>query len=89
MWALEILMNNYYLYRSCVGKDQLCTSMFPDSCIVQKFQFGKMKASYVLCYGLAPFFKLNFLYIVKQTPYIVVSFDESYNNVIKEVKWMC
>ena len=54
MWALEILMNNYS-YRSCVGKDQLFT-MFPDSSIAQKFQFGKTKASYVICYGLAPFF---------------------------------
>ena len=32
MWALEILMNNYS-YRSCVGKNQLFTSMFPDSSI--------------------------------------------------------
>ena len=75
-------MNNYS-YRSCVGKDQLFTSMFPDSSIAQKFQLGKTKASYVICYGLAPFFKLNLLDIVKQTPYIVISLDESYNNVIK------
>ena len=57
--------------------------MFPDSSIAQKFQLGKTKASYVICYGLAPFFKLNLLDIVKQTPYIVISLDESYNNVIK------
>ena len=82
MWALEILMNNYS-DRSCVGKDQLFSSIFPDSSIAQKFQLGKMKASYVICFGLAPFFKLNLLDIIKQTPYIVISFDESYNNVIK------
>ena len=35
-----------------------------------------MKASYVICYRPAPFFKLNLLDIV-------ISFDESYNNVIK------
>ena len=29
------------------------------------------------------FFKLNLLDILKQTPYIVISFGESYNNVIK------
>ena len=71
MWALEILMNNYS-YRSGVGKDQLFTSMFPDSSIAQKFQLGKTKASYVICYVLAPFCKLNLLDIVKQTPYIVI-----------------
>ena len=54
MWALEILMNNCS-YMSCVGKDQLLTSMFPDSSIAQKFQLGKTKASYVICCGLAPF----------------------------------
>ena len=88
MWALEILMNNNS-YRSCVGKDQLFTSMFPHSFIAQKFQLGKTKASYVICYGLAPFFKLNFLDMVKQTPYIVISFNESHSDVIKRVKWMC
>ena len=82
MWALEILMLNY-LYRPCVGKYQLFTSMLLDSSIAQKFQLGKTKANYVICYGLAPFFKLNLLEIVKKTPYIVISFDESYNNVIK------
>ena len=74
IWALEILMNNFS-YRSCVGKDQLFTFMFPDSSVAQKFQLGKTKASYVICYGLAPFFKLNLLDIVKRTPYIVISFD--------------
>ena len=34
-------------------------------------------------YGLAPSFTLNLLSIVKQTPYIVISFDEPYNNVIE------
>ena len=54
IWVLEILMNNYS-YRSCVGKDQLFTPMIPDSSIAQKFQLCKTKASYVICYGLAPF----------------------------------
>ena len=60
--------------------------MFPGSSIAQKFQLGKTKASNVICYELAPFFKLNLLDIVKQTPYIVISFDESYNNVIKRAQ---
>ena len=55
MWALEILMNNYS-HRSCVGKEQLFTSMSPDSYIAQKFHLGKTKARYVVCYWLAPFF---------------------------------
>ena len=32
---------------------------------------------------MAPFLKLNLLDIVKQTAYIVISFEESYNNIIK------
>ena len=76
MWVLEILRNNY-LYRSCIEKDQLFTFMFPDSSVAKRFQLGKTRASYVICYGVAPFFKLNLLDIVKQTVYIVISFEES------------
>ena len=79
---VEILMNNC-LNRSRVGKDQLFTSMFLDSSIAQKFQLGETKTSYAICSEMAPFFKLNLLDIVKQTLYIVIYIDESYNNVIK------
>ena len=60
--------------------------LFPDSSIAQKFQLGKTKANYVIRYGFAPFLKLNLLDILKQTPYIVISLDESYNTVIKRGK---
>ena len=45
MWALEILLNNCS-YRLCAGKDQLFTSMFPDSSVAQKFQLVETKAIY-------------------------------------------
>ena len=81
MWALEILMNNYS-NRSCVGKDQLFTSVSRQF-YCPEISIGKTKASCVICYGLAPVFKLNLLDIVKQTPYVVTSFDDSYSNVIE------
>ena len=59
--------------------------MFPDSKIAEGFALGPTKASYVICYGLAPFYKEK---IMKQLtpkdtepPYFVVSFDEAFNSV--------
>ena len=40
MWAVEILMNNLS-YRSCVGKDQLFTSMFPEALLPRNFNWVK------------------------------------------------
>ena len=57
--------------------------IFSGSSIAPKFQLGKMKASYVMCYGLVPFLTLNLLHIIKYRPYTVIYFDESYYNVIK------
>ena len=59
--------------------------MFQDSKIVEGFAWGPAKASYVICYGLAPFHKEK---IMKQLtlkgsepPYFVVSLDEALNSV--------
>ena len=49
------------------------------------FALGPTKASYVICYGLAPFYKEN---IMKQLtpkdteqPYFIISFDEALKSV--------
>ena len=59
--------------------------MFPDSKIAEGFALGPTKASCVICYGLAPFYKEKKM---KQlTPkgteslYFVVSFHEAFNGV--------
>ena len=59
--------------------------MIPDRKIAERFSLGPTKASYAICYGLAPFYKDK---IMKQLtpkdtepPYFVWCFDEAFNVV--------
>ena len=72
-------------YNSCEKLKDLFCYMFPDSKIAEGFALGPTKASYVICYGSASFYKEK---IMKQLapkdtepPYFVVSFDEAFNSV--------
>ncbi len=53
--------------------------MFPDSSIATKFSCGETKCSYLLKYGLAPYFKQLLLDAVKHSSSYVVMFDDSLN----------
>ena len=59
--------------------------MFPESKIAEVFPLGSTKTLYVICYGLAPFYKEK---IMKQLtpkdtepPLFVVSLDGFFNSV--------
>jgi len=59
--------------------------MFPDSEITKKFSCGSTKCSYIIRFGLAPFYKEELANKVHQAGTIfVVSFDESLNKVLQE-----
>ena len=59
--------------------------MFPDSQIAQKFACGQTKCSYLIRFGLAPYFEKEVLDMVtKPENLCVVSFDESFNNIIQQ-----
>ena len=75
IWALEILVNSCS-FRLSTGKGKLFSSMFPDS--------GKTKTSYLICHGLAPYFKERLLNVLNETRFIVTSFDESFNKVVSK-----
>ena len=81
-WALESLMSNYS-YNSCSSKSELCSAMFSDSDIAEKFSMGKTKCAYYVTHGIAPYFKRKFIESLQLLPFHSVSFDESYNDVIK------
>ena len=53
--------------------------MFPDSDIAKLFEMGPNKLGYVVSYGLGPFFKEVLKSQLIQCPWLVVSFDESFN----------
>ena len=72
-------------YSNCKKLKDLFCDMFQDSKIAGGFVLGPTKASFVICYGLAPFCKEN---ITKQLtpkdtepPYFVWCFDETFNGI--------
>ena len=54
--------------------------MFPDSSIAQAFSCGEKKCAYVVCYGLAPYFKQQLQDQVHALDSFVILFDESHND---------
>ena len=60
--------------------------MFPDSDIVKKFTLGKTKCSYIINYGIAPYFKEILLKAINHSPYYSLSFDESMNSVLQNCR---
>ncbi|EDO42389.1 predicted protein [Nematostella vectensis] len=55
LWAIKVLMSHYSC-NSSAGTDKLFSNMFPDSVIAKQFQCGATKCSYLICFGIAPFF---------------------------------
>ena len=58
--------------------------LFPDSVIAQKMNCGPTKLSYLICFGIAPYFKQQFLKELKEAQCYVISFDESLNTELHE-----
>ena len=58
--------------------------MFPDSAIAQKINSGPTKLSYLICFGIAPYFKQQLLNELKEAKCFVISFDESLNTELHE-----
>ena len=58
--------------------------MFPDSAIAQKMQCGPTKLSYLICFGIAPYFKQQLLNELKEMQCFVISFDELLNSELHQ-----
>ena len=81
-WILNVVLSKSSQH-SCDSINQLFQEMFPDSAIAKKIQIGRTKCSYVIKYGIAPYF-LELLYKeVSASPYHVISFDESLNRSVQ------
>lgn len=58
--------------------------MFPDSMIAKKFQMQKDKMSYVVHYGLGPYFQEELANKIRNSDFFAISFDESLNKVAQK-----
>lgn len=83
IWALNSIMSHSSL-RSTGNASHLFKLMFPDSAIAEGFQMQKDKASYVVTYGIGPYFQEQLISQVKSCLFYSVSFDESLNKVAQQ-----
>ena len=81
MWSLEVLKNEHF-YRSCASKSSLSAEMFKDSKIAQSFTLGKTECSYVICFGIAPYFKDLLMGILERTAFLAILVDEAFNSSV-------
>ena len=56
LWVLDVIANKYSL-NSCRNKNELFSKIFKDSRIAQLFAVSSRKCSYLINFGLAPYFK--------------------------------
>ena len=83
LWALKVVMSHLSL-RSCTGLNELFKVMFKDSEIAKGFALSRTKCTYLINFGLAPYFRQELLDSIKTSPYFVASFDESLNRVLQD-----
>jgi len=83
IWALNGIMCHTSL-RGASNAADLFPLMFPDSDIASRFRMQKDKNSYVVTYGLCPFFQEELASCVQKCAFFAVSFDESLNKVAQK-----
>ena len=79
-WALKGVMSNLSL-NSCKQIADLFRSIFSDSSVAKRFTLTPSKCSYVICHGIAPFFKTLLPDELKEALFYVMSYDESLNHI--------
>ena len=78
LWAVKSVLS-HFSFRASSDVGGLFQNMFPDSVIAKKFACSKTKVNYLICFGIAVYFKEKLLHKVKQAECFTVSFDEALN----------
>lgn len=82
IWAIKNVSNGHSK-RSVDDDVETFKKMFSDSRIAQKMTMCRTKLSYVLTYGLAPYFRDSLHGNLKSCRFIVVCFDEALNKIVQ------
>ena len=80
-WALKCISSKYSK-RSCDEIKYLFSIMFSDSQIAKKFTCGCTKCSYLILYGMYPYFQDLLLDEISKSPFFSLPFDESHNKIL-------
>ena len=75
---------SHFSYNSAHDITDVFKAMFPDSIIAQHMSCGPTKLSYLISFGIAPYFMDLLLKGLKDAPCFVVSFDESFNEELEK-----
>ena len=79
LWGLYCVM--FHLsFNSSADITNIFKAIFPDSAVIQKMKFGPNKLPYLICFGIAPYFKQQLLMELKEIQCFVISFAESLTN---------
>lgn len=78
LWTLKVV-KNHLSYNSCQGIGELFHQMFPDSTIAKQFSVGERKCSYMILFGLSPFFKAKISKTLQECEFFTLLFDETLN----------
>ena len=83
IWTMKMISQHFSL-NSCRDINDIFKNMFTDSRIAASFQLGPDKASYIISYGLAPYFKNTLMTQLKYPTPVKFSacFDEAFNSII-------
>ncbi|GBL72502.1 hypothetical protein AVEN_115412-1 [Araneus ventricosus] len=80
LWCLQAIATHRSL-RSAEKDAKLFSQMFKDSEIAKGIQLGRDKMAYFLIFGIAPFFKENFMKELLLCEHLVIGFDKSLNKI--------
>lgn len=83
LWCLETVMCHKSL-RTAEKDMVVLRRMFHDSQIAEKVQLGRDKLSYMMMFGIAPYYKSELDETLRNANCIVVGFDESLNKTTKK-----
>ena len=83
LWAVKSVIL-HFSYSSICDIVDVFKAMFPDSKIAQGMSCGPTKLSYLITFGIAPYFKQLLVEDLKKAPCFVVLFDKSLNTELHQ-----
>ena len=78
LWAIKSVIF-HFSFRVSSDIRGLFQNMFPDSATAKNFACCKTKINYLICFGIAPYFRVKLLYVIKEAECLTVCFEEYLN----------
>ena len=78
LWAIKSVIS-HFSFRVSSDITGSFQNMFPDRVIAKNFACGKTKNNYLICFGIAPYFREKLLQKINKAECLTVSFDECLN----------